>query len=330
MNRIYTLFFIFQMFVLAIFTSCNRQEPTAGNTGNLQVITTLFPLYDFVRHVGGEEVDVTLLLPPGVEAHSYSPTPKELVQIGQADIFIYTGPFMEPWAEDLPASVDSSELMVVDISGKVKLEELEDHEGCSHNDSHHVHTEACEHGHTNTGLNIDPHIWLDPILAQQMVGGIAEALSAKDPANKQKYEENSQKLIAELEQLDKDIRETLAKCKHKTIIYGGHFAFGYFSRRYGLEYMSPYKGVSPNSQARPQETIRLIDKVKEMDIKAIFYEELVQPKMAEIISEETGTEMLLLHGAHNVSKKEFKNGITYLDIMRANLERLKKGLEYTP
>ena len=128
--------------------------------------------------------------------------------------------------------------------------------------------------------------------------------------------------------MDKKFVETFSKVKHKTIIHGGHFAFGYFAKRYGLEYISPYDGFSPNAEPTPKKISELMNNMKSLGLNVIYYEELIDPKVAKIISEETGGKMLLLHGAHNISKEELESGISYIEIMESNLDRLKEGLGY--
>ena len=115
--------------------------------------------------------------------------------------------------------------------------------------------------------------------------------------------------------------------KHKKIIYGGHFAFGYFAKRYGLGYESPYEGFSPNAEPSPKAIVELIKKMKSSQIKYIYYEELIDPKVARTISQAAGAKLELLHGAHNISKSELENGVTFIYIMNKNLEKLKEGLE---
>ncbi|MFA4989071.1 MAG: metal ABC transporter substrate-binding protein [Candidatus Omnitrophota bacterium] len=287
--------------------------------GRLEVVTTLFPTYDFARQVGGEKVNVFLLLPPGVEAHAFEPKPQDVVRINKADVFIYTGRYMEPWVEDLLKGVSNKGLVVVDSSRGIDLMDERDHDEDDHDEEE-------EGGHHHHGGK-DPHIWLDLANAQIMVDNIAGALAEKDPANKDFYLENAREYKTKLADLDRRFKETLATAKHKTIIYGGHFAFGYFARRYGLEYDSPYEGFSPNAEPSPRAIAELIDKLNVSGIKYIYYEELLDPKVARAIAQETGARLELLHGAHNLSKDELKKGVTFLDVMEDNLKKLKAGLE---
>lgn len=303
--------------------------------GKLEVVTTLFPTYDFAKQIGKEKVNVSLLLPAGVESHTFEPKPQDVVKINKADVFIYTGKYMEPWAEDLLKGVSNKNLAVVDSSWGIELIVEDDHEeeGDHQEDEHHddgedhdgEHAEEHEHGHHHGGK--DPHIWVDLANDQIMVDTIAKALAEKDPANSEFYLNNAKEYKLKLADLDRRFKETLSTAKHKTIIYGGHFAFGYFAKRYGLEHDSPYEGFSPNAEPSPKAIAELINKLKSSGIKVIYYEELLDPKVARTISQETGAKLELLHGAHNVSKDELTKGVTFLNIMEDNLEKLKVGLE---
>jgi zinc transport system substrate-binding protein len=271
-------------------SSCKQSPPSTP--GKLQVVTTLFPLYDFTRQIAGDKADVSLLLPPGVEPHSFEPRPGDIVRI-----------------------------TVIHASANIQLAEddQQDHDLQADPDSHN-------HEHEHTGQ--DPHIWVDPILAQQIVSTIANGLAATDSANQDFYLANAKIYNEKLSALDAQIRSTLEKCSRKTIVYGGHFAFGYFARRYGLEHLSPYAGFSPNAEPTPKKITEMIETLKKADTSYIYYEELLEPRVAKIIAEGAGAKLLLLHGAHNISKQELDKGVTYLEIMEGNLERLKLGLGY--
>ena len=161
-----------------------------------------------------------------------------------------------------------------------------------------------------------------------MVANILEGLVKVSPENEVLFRENAKTYIDQLDHLHHEFEEALAKTESKIIVSGGHFAFGHFINRYGLEYQSPYMGFAPDAEPTPKKIAELIESVKGNGTKAIFYEELVDPKVAKIIAEETDAEMLLLHAAHNLSKQEIKEGVTYISIMENNLENLKKGLGY--
>ena len=290
------------------------------DSNKITIITTLFPLYDFARIIGGEYVDVSLLLPPGVEAHSFEPKPADVVKINSADIFVYTGEFMEVWAKDIIKGTTNKNLLVVDISHGITL--MKENEEPEHEDEHEEENEREHHHHGG----VDPHIWLDFDNTITMSKTITNALVQKDPMHKKKFESNLAKYINIVNQLDEKYKKTLATCRHKEIVYGGHYAFGYLAKRYGLNYLAA-EGISADSEPTTQDMINLVNQVKENNIKYIYYEELTSPKIAETIAKETGAKMLLLNAAHNVSKKQVETKVSFIDIMNDNLNNLKTGLE---
>lgn len=274
-----------------------NQDTGKGENSKVKIVASLFPQCDFAREVVGDRGETHLLLPPGIEAHSFEPTPRDIQTIREAQVFLYTGEYMEPWAEKILEGT-GEDLIAVNLSQGIQLE------------------------------NKDPHIWLDPLYAERMVDRIIEAVSQAEPNNRDYYEKNGEAYKEKLRALDKKCFETFEKTKYRTIVCGGHFAFGYFAKRYGLDYLSPYLGFSPNAEPSPKKVTELIQNMETLGIDTIYYEELVDPKIARQISEETGARMLLLHGAHNISREEFESGLSYLDIMEENLEKLKEGLVY--
>ncbi|MBU4304284.1 MAG: zinc ABC transporter substrate-binding protein [Candidatus Omnitrophica bacterium] len=307
---------ILQIFFLSISVSWARE---AG--GRVEVVTTLFPIYDFTKQVGKDKVNVSLLLPPGVEAHTFEPKPADIVRINKADIFIYTGRYMEPWVEGILKGVFNKNFAVIDASKGIELAGGEDDEDAAG-------AKEAEHHHHHGGK--DPHIWLDLGNAQMMVDTIAAALAQKDPGNRGFYLNNAKEYKVKLAGLDSRFKSTLSTVKHKTLIHAGHFTFGYFARRYGLGYVSPYEGFSPNAEPTPRAIARLIDMLRQSGMRYVYHEELLDPKVGRTISQETGAKLELLHGAHNVSKDELNRGVTFLEIMEENLKKLKTGLECSP
>jgi zinc transport system substrate-binding protein len=288
---------------LSVLLSLRFPPSLARAENKIKVVTTLFPLYDFARNVGRDLVDVSLLIPPGVEAHAFEPKLRDIFRISQADIFIYPGRYMEPWVQDLLEGVDNKNLLVIDASKGVSLI-----------------------GEKGRGAGFDPHIWLDFSNARIMVENILAALAEKDPLNRDSYEKNARSYEEKLTALDEKCRQAFSSCQHRIFIYAGHPAFGYFAKRYALTYSSPYKGFSPDAEPAPQAIMELIGKLKGNGLSCVYYEELLSPKLAEMISRETGARMLPLNGAHNISKEDFDAGVTFLSLMEANLDNLKKGL----
>jgi zinc transport system substrate-binding protein len=295
---------ILALFLLVAGTACQRQEQQVAKAKKLTVVTTLFPLYDFTRNIAGDRATVTLLLPPGVEPHSFEPKAGDMLRVNAANLFIFTGKFMEPWADGLLKGVDNKGILVVDASTGITLMEEEGH----------------DHG------KVDPHLWLNFANAQKMVNNILEALVRADPANKDYFTKNAEAFNEKLADLDRRFREALSSCKKNTFAHGGHFAFNYLAKRYKLNYISAYHG-SPDSEPTPKRLIILKKKMEDNNIQYIYYEELIAPRVAEVLAKETGATLLKLHGAHNISKEDFEKGISFLSIMEENMKNLKVGLE---
>jgi len=322
--------------VSGLVISCGDRQPGGtfpGQGGKVKVIATLFPLYDFARAIGQDRVEVSLLLPPGVEAHSFEPKPSDIVKISGADLFIYTGKFMEPWVDAVLKGVTNPKLKIVDGSVGIPLLTAAS-EGQEH-DSGHEQGEPAAKGkppddgrHHPGRTDVDPHIWLDLGNAARMVDTIAAGLIEVDPAHRDIYAKNAEGYQKKLAALDARFTNELSRCQTRELIHGGHFTFGYLARRYNLTYVAAL-GFTPDSQPSPKRLMALAKQIKEHGLKYIYYEELIEPRVAETLSRETGAALLMLHGAHNVSREELGRGVTFLAIMEQNLANLKVGLQCT-
>ncbi len=323
MRKFKGLLFVLMSFVVLL-VGCDGDSSMGDVSDKLQIVTTLFPQYDFARIIGGDKVEVSLLLPAGMESHSYEPTPSDMIKINKADLFIYTGEEMETWAHSIIESVDSDQVHVLDVSKNISLivaneTEEEDHDHDAELEDDHSHEEDDHAGHNHT---YDPHIWTSPKNAMIMVNNILEALCEIDPKNAQYYEANAKDYLAELGTLDNEFEEVVANANRDTIYHGGRFAMQYMTNDYGIHYVSAPFEAEPSAALVAQ----MIKDIKEQNIPVIYYEELVDPKISQMISDETGAEMLLLHSCHNVSKEDFNNGVTYLSLMKQNVENLRVGL----
>jgi zinc transport system substrate-binding protein len=300
--------------------SCRAAHEPSGRERRLQVVTTLFPLYDFARHVGGQRADVSLLLPPGVEPHSFEPKPGDVLKINKADIFVYTGPFMEPWAAGIIRGAQGHDLVVVDSSRGCLLR--------PETGAANAPQGGAESAPPSSGgqASIDPHIWLDLGNARIMVKNILAAFVKKDPGHRGFYEENAAAYEAELRRLDERFRRGLAVCETRLFVHGGHYAFSYLARQYHLSYVSVY-GFSPDAEPSPRHLAALVREVRQHRIKYVFYEELIQPRLAETIAEETGASLLPLNGGHNVTRAELDKGVTFISLLDHDLDNLRRGLQ---
>ncbi|HMK56091.1 MAG TPA: zinc ABC transporter substrate-binding protein [Dissulfurispiraceae bacterium] len=304
-------------FLCASVASCQKSEmaPRQGEQHKVRVVASLFPLYDFVRNVGGERVAVTLMLPPGVEPHSFEPRPADIMGLNNADVFVYTNQYMEPWVSGIIKGMDSRHTLILDSSKGIKLIEEK-------NGGHERGHQGDVHGHAG----MDPHVWLDLGNAVVMVDNICNGLSAKDPANESYYRNSAEQYKVVLRGLDDKFRKGLGNCDKKTFVNGGHFAFGYLAARYGLQYISAF-GFSPDAEPTPGQLVKISKILKQQGLHYIFYEELLAPNVAETISRETGAKLILLHGAHNVGSEEFRKGVSFVTLMENNLKNLETGLQ---
>jgi len=311
--------FVAVLFLAVLLAGCSKSGDKGPVERRLKIVTTLFPLYDFAKQVGGERSDVSLLLPPGVEPHSFEPKPGDILKLESADLFIYTGREMEPWVQTFLRSVNAEQLVVVDASAGILPGEEK---------GPYVLDRRAPGGGEDQGYrtDIDPHIWLDLANARKMVDTILRGFVMKDPAHKEYYTRNAEGYKEKLAQLDAEYQRVLATCKKHVIIHGGHFAFNYLAKRYHLVYVSAYSG-SPDAEPTARRLVALEEQLKKYDVHYIYYEELITPRVAEIIAREAGAHMLKLNGAHNVTREEMARGITFLEIMEENLTNLKVGLE---
>lgn len=324
MKKIFFTIGIVTLISLVIFTISNiTQKPNIASE-KISVVTTLFPQYDFVKAIGGDRVNVTLLLPPGVEAHAYEPKPSDITKINTAKIFVYTGEFMEPWAHDI---IEGSNKKVKVVNASIGIEMMKEESGKHEHEGEHEHEETDHHesGEEHHHDGIDPHIWLDFGNAEIMTENITKALVEVDPKNAEYYQNNLKTYQNKLTNLDAAYKNTLSTCKSKTIVYGGHYAFGYMAKRYGLEYLSA-QGFSPDSEPTAKDMITLTEQIRKDNISYIFYEELTSPKIAETLADETNTKLLLLNGAHNLTREDYESKMTFISIMEENLKNLSLGL----
>jgi len=284
--------------------------PKTAKTGaphKVTVVTTLFPVYDMARHIGDGKADVYLLLPPGVEAHSFEPKPSDIVRISKADIFVYTDKYMEPWADDIVRSVTNRDLIVVD-AGRGTME-----------------LPAVSHDSDEPAGAPDPHIWLDFDNAKIMAGNIEAAFEAKDPADKDFYRQRLEDYRRKLSEMDAAYRSGLSHCRSSEIVFGGHYALGYLAHRYGLKYVAA-QGVSPDAEPTAGDLKNLVTQIRKQRIRYVFYEELSSPKIAETVAGETDAKLLPLSAAHNVTRDQVERGVTFFDILQTDLQNLKAGL----
>jgi zinc transport system substrate-binding protein len=310
MGKKFRLICILFTFVLFPGSPSSAQPPS-----KLKGVASLFPLQEFAKKVGGDKVQVVLLLPPGAEAHTWEPKPSDVVKISQADIFIYIGPSLEPWIDKVLRAVQNKKLRVLEASRGlplIKAEEAE--EGTGHSRG------------ARAPEKMDPHIWLDFALDQKIVEAIAAAFSGIDPTHAAFYKSNAGIYEGQLNELDQKYRQALGQCRHRQVLLSGHSAFAYLAKRYGLRQIA-LSGISPDAEPTPKKMAGVIETAHKTGIKFIYVEELVNPKLAQVLSKEAGVGVLILNAGHNLTPQQVKQKVTFLELMQKNLENLVKGLE---
>ena len=328
------------MFLFCLLSGCGRaesgEEPGDGEGGRkLKVAATLFPYYDFVRQVAGDQVELSLVIPAGMDSHSFEPTPRDIRTMQEADVIIANGGAMEHWVDQVVDSFDREDQTVVIMMDHVDAVEEEIVEGMEHSDEGHghvhVHEDGEEDGHLEEDesqyeIEYDEHIWTSPVNAMRMVDVIAETLTERDPDHGAMYQAGAAAYLEELERLDKEFREVRDSAVHDMIVMGDKFPLRYFADTYGLRYRAAFSGWSSDTEPSARTIAYLIDKVKEEGLPVIYYLELSSHRVAEIIGEETGAVPLLFHSCHNVTRRQFEEGVTYLELMEQNVKNLREGL----
>lgn len=303
---------------LALSLAACGEAPEADN-GGISVVATTFAPYDFARQLVGDMGTVSMLLPPGSESHSYEPTPKDILEIQNADVFIYVGGESDAWVTDVLESVGEG-VRAVTLMDCVELLEEETVEGMEAEVHDH------EHGEEGHEAEYDEHVWTSPRNAALICEKIAATLCEADPANASVYNANLAVYSAELAKLDAAFTAIVADGARKTIIFADRFPLLYFARAYGLTYYAAFPGCSEDAEPSAATVAFIIDKVREEDIPVVFHVELANEDMADIVCDETGAVKRQFNACHNVTRAQFNAGVTYLDLMWENTEVLKEAL----
>ncbi|RXZ80817.1 zinc ABC transporter substrate-binding protein [Paenibacillaceae bacterium] len=311
-------------------SSTSADKETASDGKKLKIVTTIYPMLEFSRQVAGDYADVVGLIPAGTEPHDWEPSPKDIAQIKEADVFIYNG-IVEEWVEKALDSAKNDRRVVVEASRNLELMEgnahSHDHDGEDHDHDHgsedHDHGSE-DHDHESDDHGLDPHVWLSPLLAQKQVEAIQIALETADPANAEHFKENAGAYIAKLQQLDQTFIAGLKDVKNKTFVTQ-HAAFGYLAKQYGLKQIS-ISGISPDQEPSPAKMAEIVKLAKDNNISTIFFETLVDPKVAQTIANEIGARTDILNPLEGLTAEEQQKNLDYISVMRNNLDALQKAL----
>ena len=346
LKKLWAIFGLVLVVGLLAFLVLNREK---FEQKKYSVVSTSFPGYDFARAVTkNTNISTKMLVKPGAETHTYEPTPQDIIDIKNADMFIYVGGDSDTWVEKILKDVDTKKTHVVKLVDLVSTVEEEIVEGMEDEDEHdhehdhdhdhddhdHDHDHNHDHKHDHDGhdhddhdeeegAEIDEHVWTSPKKAMEIVKKIAEVASEIDTDEKTKINDNAEKYVAEIAQVDKDLHQAIDG-KISEIVVADRFPFRYFADEFGLKYAAAFSGCSEQTEASAKTISFLINKVKQDKVKKIYKIELSNGKIAETVSKDTGAEVLEVHSAHNVTADDFSKGVTYVDLMKRNLVALSK------
>ncbi|MGO4887030.1 metal ABC transporter substrate-binding protein [Anaerobacillus sp. MEB173] len=357
---LFAIILILSTFIVACGNESNGEEIKNG-TGTetvdenlaevvepLKIYTTIFPLEDFTNKIGGEYVNVMNVVPVGADAHTFEPTAKTMVEVAEADAFIYNGAGIEGFADALINSVENEKVEIVKASEGVAFtdyvhddshgEDENAHDDHAHEDDDHAH-EDDDHGHEQDDEHshkedehddhehgdLDPHVWLDPILAITLAENIKEVLVDLMPEAAEEFEANFIEVKEELEALDAEFQEMASEVSHDTFLVS-HAAYGYWTERYGIKQIG-ISGLSPTNEPSQKQLQEIIKYAEEYGINYVFFEQNVSSKVAEVVKGEIGAEALRIHNLEAVTQEDIDNQEDYFSLMRKNIEALRTALQ---
>lgn len=286
---------------------CTAQPEKPHDETKLQIVCTSFPAYDFAREIADDRAELTLLIKPGSEVHSYEPTPKDMIRIQESDLFICNGGESEQWAKTL-ITPELNTIYMMDCVDTVE----ESADGIYN----------AEDGEPE----LDEHVWTSPLNAIKISEEICNALCKLDTDNAEAYKTNFTAYKAQLMALDREFRQVIKNSGKHTLVFADRFPMRYFALEYGLDCYAAFPGCSSETEPSAKTVAYLIDRVREDKIPAVLYMEFSNQKMADVICEDTGCKKLPFYSAHSVSAEQFEQGVSYLDLMRINLNSLKEAL----
>jgi zinc transport system substrate-binding protein len=291
--------------VVATLAGCQQSPAPSPDPPKPLVLATFHPLSEFARQVGGDAVEVAVLVPPGVEPHHWEPAPADIVRLQRARVFVYHGAGLEPWVDRLLGDVLPAETLAVSATEGLPLA-------------------TADLPPLHRGLAPDPHVWLDPRLATAQVERIAAALARADPSRAADYAENTRRYAADLDTLHRAFEAGLASCARRDVVVA-HAAFGYLARRYGLTQV-PVMGLAPGAEPTPAEMARVVRFMRARNVTHVFFEPLGRRKLAEALAREAGVATLALNPLEGRTPEEAAAGQSYVTLMQANLANLRVGL----
>ncbi|MBT2686295.1 zinc ABC transporter substrate-binding protein [Bacillus sp. ISL-37] len=334
-----TAFILSIFMVIAVFLSGCAQERAdqKKNEEQLQVYTTVYPLQFFAQQIGGEYVNVETIYPPGADEHTFEPSQKDMMALADSDLFFYIGLGLEGFVDKANKTLKNEDVKMVPVGESLHLDEAahedevhtedssteEGHDEKTHDEEEHADEEHSEEDGHNHG-DFDPHVWLDPIYANELALAIKEQLSEQMPEHKDTFEQNYTELTAQLKDLDKEFSKVIGSAKRKEILVS-HSAFSYWEERYGIQQIS-ISGQSTTNEPSQKELQKLITHAKDEKIKYVLNEQNFNSKLAKMVQEEIGAKSLTLHNLSVLTDDDLKNNETYFTLMDKNIATLGKAL----
>jgi zinc transport system substrate-binding protein len=306
----------FLLIVLFLSACGAASDEKREKDGKLDVYTTVYPIEDFTKKIGGEHVDVHSIYPPGADEHTFEPSQKDMIKMADGDAFFYVGMGLEGFVEKSKSILKNEDVKVVPVSEGIEVEHEED--------GHDDEEEHAEDGHGHQH-ETDPHIWLNPEYSKHMAEVIAETLSEEMPEHKEEFQSNLKDLTGELDALDAEFKQMAESAPHKTF-YVSHAAYSYWEERYGL-HQEAIAGLNTSDEPSQQELKKIIDQAKKDDVQYILFEQNVSSRLTEVVQKELGAESLNLHNLSVLTEKDRDENEDYFSLMRQNIVTLEKALQ---
>jgi zinc transport system substrate-binding protein len=312
------------LLIVLLLSACGASsDDKEAKDGTLDVYTTVYPLEDFTKKIGGEHVDVHSIYPPGADEHTFEPSQKDMIKMAEGDVFLYVGMGLEGFVEKAKNILENEDVTVVPASKGIDIEhsdEEQGHEEEEHSEDEEAHADDHVHQH-----DVDPHIWLNPEYSKQMAEVIADTLSKEMPEHKEDFQANLKELNGDLDALDAEFKQMAEAAPHKTF-YVSHAAYSYWEKRYGL-HQEAIAGLNTSDEPSQQELKKIIEKGKEDNVQYILFEQNVSSRLTEVVQKELGAKSLKLHNLSVLTEEDRDENEDYFSLMRKNLDTLKKALQ---
>ncbi|MFP7169799.1 zinc ABC transporter substrate-binding protein [Terribacillus sp. FSL K6-0262] len=336
-----SLFLISTALLFVLLAACSDSgSQESSENGKMKIYTTIYPIQYFAERIGGDQVEVESVIPAGSDAHSFEPTSNQMVDIAKADAFLYSSDELETYAKTIADAVGDEDVKIAQLADGINLlpfdeehehshgeatEEEHDHSHEEATEEEHDHSEeSAEEAHHHDHGSIDPHYWLDPERAKQMAENMKNTLVELDPDNETTYEDNYKAVAEELDELDQKFQQAVEGKENKKIIVS-HAAYGYWEDRYGIEQIA-ITGLSPTNEPSQQELEEIIHTAEDNKLNYVLFEQNISPKVATIVQDEIGADVLRIHNLETITEDEIDAGEDYFSLMNKNIETLEQAL----